>query len=131
MQLHLEKTRIVHCTSDRYPQKAKNNKFDFLGYTFRTRWMMNKQRLIFQSFTPAVSKDASKAFRRKIKEYRLNKGIGSLAKLAEKINPIIRGWMNYFMLYGKGDCESNPVLMNIPEFTIVSSDFNFDIYEID
>lgn len=113
LQLHPEKTRIVHCTSDRFPQKGKYNKFDFLGYTFQTRWAMSKQGKRFQSFTPAVSKDASKAFRAKIKEYRLGKGIGSLAELADRINPIIRGWMNYFMAYGRREAKKSLDYINL------------------
>lgn len=113
LQLHPEKTRIVHCTSERFPQKEKYNKFDFLGYTFQTRWAMSKQGKRFQSFAPAVSKDASKAFRAKIKEYRLEKGIGSLAELADRINPIIRGWMNYFMAYGKREAKKSLDYINL------------------
>ena len=101
LELHPDKTRVVHCTSDRFPQKAEYNEFTFLGYTFRTRWTRNQKGDFFNAFTPAVSKEAGKAIRGKIKNYRLNKGIGTLKGLAEAINPIIRGWMNYFMVYGK------------------------------
>ena len=101
LELHPEKTRIVHCTSDRYPRKDELNSFTFLGYTFRTRWTKTKDGKFFNAFTPAVSTEAGKAFRKKIKDYRLYKGIGSLQGFAEAINPIVRGWMNYFMAYGK------------------------------
>ena len=37
----------------------------------------------------------------KIKDCRLNHGIGSIEILADAVNPVIRGWMNYFMPYGK------------------------------
>jgi hypothetical protein len=74
LQLHLEKTRIVHCTCDKFPQKSNFNDFTFLGYTFRTRCVKSKQGKLFRSFTPAVSKEASKAFRMKIKEYRFFQG---------------------------------------------------------
>ena len=101
LQMHPDKTRIVHCTSDRFPRKAEYNSFTFLGYTFRTRWTKAKSGKFFNALTPAVSDESAKKFRQRIKEYRLNKGIGSLAGLAEAINPIIRGWANYFMAFGK------------------------------
>lgn len=101
LELHPEKTRIVHCTSDRFPNKAKLNEFTFLGYTFRCRFAKSKSGNFFRAFTPAVSKEASKTFRMKIKDCRLNQGIGSIENLAVAINPVIRGWMNYFMPYGK------------------------------
>lgn len=113
LQLQPEKTRIVHCTCDKFPQKSNLNEFTFLGYTFRTRWVKNKQGILFRSFTPAVSKEASKAFCMKIKECRLRKGIGSLAELAENINPIIRGWMNYFMEFGKGEAIKSLDYINL------------------
>ncbi len=101
LELHPDKTRIVHCTSDRFPNKAKFNEFTFLGYTFRCRFAKSKSENFFRAFTPAVSKEASKAFRMKINDCRLNHGIGSIEILADAVNPVIRGWMNYFMPYGK------------------------------
>ena len=99
LEMHPEKSRIVYCKSDRFKGEYENTSFDFLGYTFRTRRAKNKQGDFFNTFTPAVSKDSAKAFREKIRA--LVKGtydIG-LDKLAELLNPVIRGWMNYFMVY--------------------------------
>ena len=101
LEMHPDKTRIVHCTCDKYPYNGVINEFTFLGYTFRKRWTKTRDGKFFNAFTPAVSKDAGKAFRQKIKEFRVNRGIGTLQGLADAINPIVRGWMNYFMAYGK------------------------------
>ena len=52
---------------------------------------------MFVSFCPAVSDDAAKAIRRTIKRWRLHLWSGqTLADLAQEINPIVRGWINYY-----------------------------------
>ncbi len=49
------------------------------------------------SFCPAVSDDAAKAIRQQIKRWRLNLRSGqTLTDLAREINPIVRGWINYY-----------------------------------
>jgi len=51
----------------------------------------------FVSFLPAVSDDAAKEMRRKIKRWRLHLWSGqTLADLAQEINPIVRGWINFY-----------------------------------
>lgn len=113
LQLHPDKTRIVHCTCDRFPHKSEINSFSFLGYTFRRRWTKAKNGNFFNAFTPAVSNEDAKVFRAKIRSARLFKGIGSLQGLANEINPIIRGWMNYFMAYGKREAIKSLDYINI------------------
>jgi len=105
LEIHPEKSRIVYCKSDKFKGDHENTSFDFLGYTFRTRSARNKQGVFFNTFTPAVSKDSAKAFREKIRA--LVKGTHniSLEKLAELLNPVIRGWMNYFMVYRPSEAQ--------------------------
>ena len=105
LEIHPEKSRIVYCKSDKFKGDHENTSFDFLGYTFRTRSTRNKQGVFFNTFTPAVSKDSAKAFREKIRA--LVKGTHniSLEKLAELLNPVIRGWMNYFMVYRPSEAQ--------------------------
>ena len=105
LEIHPEKSRIVYCKSDRFKGEHENTSFDFLGYTFRTRRAKNKQGVFFNAFTPAVSKDSAKAFRGKIRALvKGTNGIG-LDKLAELLNPVIRGWMNYFMVYRSSEAR--------------------------
>jgi len=98
LELHPEKTRIVYCKDDttrkdEYP----NTSFDFLGYTFRIRSCKNKNGRIFYNFTPAVSEQAKKAMKQKTRRMRLQtKSYLSIKELSEKINPVIRGWINYY-----------------------------------
>jgi len=55
---------------------------------------------VFNSFQPAVSREALKSMGKQIKyEWKLHTCSGSnLRELAKKYNPVIRGWMQY---YGK------------------------------
>ena len=49
------------------------------------------------SLCPAVSNDAAKAIRHRVKRWRLHLWSGQdLADLAHEINPTVRGWINYY-----------------------------------
>ncbi|MDO9490686.1 group II intron reverse transcriptase/maturase [Acetobacterium sp.] len=96
LEIHLDKTKIVYCRSDRYNKRYENESFDFLGYTFRRRSVKSKNGNFFNTFSPAVSKSSAQSFRDKIRKIRKACKTSSLESLAEKLNPIIRGWMNYF-----------------------------------
>ena len=97
LELHPEKTRIVYCKDDTRKDEYPNTSFDFLGYTFRVRSCKNKNGRIFYNFTPAVSEQAKKAMKQKTRRMRLQtKSYLSIKELSEKINPVIRGWINYY-----------------------------------
>jgi len=97
LKLHPEKTRIVYCKDDKRKGEYPNTSFDFLGYTFRVRSCKARNGRIFYSFTPAVSEQAKKAMRQKIRRMRLQtKSYLSIEELSERINPVIRGWINYY-----------------------------------
>lgn len=103
LEIHPEKSRIVYCRSDNFKGHYKNESFDFLGYTFRSRCCKNNLGQCFTGFTPAVGKEAGKSFRRKIREVITTVNTTSIVALAEKLNPIIRGWSNYFMKYNPSE----------------------------
>jgi RNA-directed DNA polymerase len=51
----------------------------------------------FTSFLPAISKDAMKALNREIRSWRLHQHSSwTLGQLARWINPIVRGWLQYY-----------------------------------
>jgi len=97
LELHPDKTRIVYCKDDDRRGKYSEQKFDFLGYTFRPRRAKNWRGNFFVSFLPAVSNKSAKAMRREIHDWRLHlkpdKGIEDLSRM---FNPIIRGWIAYY-----------------------------------
>jgi len=48
-------------------------------------------------FTPAISAAALKRISREVRAWRLHRSTGhTLGDLAEAINPIVRGWMQYY-----------------------------------
>lgn len=96
LEIHPEKSRLVYCRSDRYSERHENESFDFLGYTFRRRLTRTKAGKFFNGFTPAVSKAACQSLRDKVRDILRNNKMIPLEDLANIMNPIIRGWTNYF-----------------------------------
>lgn len=100
LELQPTKTKIVYCKAGAKRSSFENTKFDFLGYTFRSRSVKNnKLNLIFTGFTPAVSKTALKEMVAKIRKLNIrNRTELSLQQIANLCNPMLQGWINY---YGK------------------------------
>lgn len=97
LELNPDKTRIVYCKDANRKGSHEHERFDFLGYTFRSRSARNGQGELFRSFSPAVSDDAAKRIRRTIKRWRLHLWSGStLTDLARAINQEVRGWINHY-----------------------------------
>src|SRR5680860_275539 len=116
--LHPDKTRIVYCKQGGRHDSYVNESFDFLGYTFRPRKARNKAGQYFVSFSPAVSKMTAKSLRREIRAWRLHRRTTwSLRELAEAINPIVRGWINYYGRFYRSELVSS-VLQRINEYLI-------------
>lgn len=100
LELHAEKTKIVYCKDSNRKGEHRNEKFNFLGYTFRSRSSRNRKNQLFVSFSPAVSDEAMKAMRAKIKGWKLQMRSGKeMADIAKVINPILKGWINYYGRY--------------------------------
>jgi group II intron reverse transcriptase/maturase len=97
LRLHPDKTRIVYCQDANRRDAAEHTSFTFLGYTFRARRARNKNGVVFTSFLPAVSKDALKKMGQEVRRWRVHRRTDlDFAGLARMINPIVRGWMNYY-----------------------------------
>ncbi len=97
LQLSPAKTRIVYCKDGRRRLDHEHTAFTFLGFTFRARGARGKNGRNFTGFLPAVSKDALTKMSREVRRWRLHLRTGhTLAELARKINPIVRGWMRYY-----------------------------------
>jgi RNA-directed DNA polymerase len=98
--LHPGKTKVVYCKDRKRRYTYDNTSFTFLGYTFRARKAPTRDgKSMFAAFLPAISKDALKDKGGVIRGWRINlRTTSDLAELAEWMNPVIRGWMNY---YGK------------------------------
>jgi hypothetical protein len=98
LRLHPTKTKVVYCKDGSRRGEHQHTAFTFLGYTFRARAARNeRQARTFTGFLPAVSKDAINKISGEIRQWRLHRKTGlTLADLARWINPIVRGWMQYY-----------------------------------
>lgn len=102
LELHPEKTKIVYCKDDDRRGHYLNEKFDFLGFTFRARRSKNRWGKYFVNFSPAVSNKAAKRMRQEMRKWRIQlRSDKSLEDLSQMFNPTIRGWINYYGSYYK------------------------------
>jgi RNA-directed DNA polymerase len=116
LELHPDKTRIVYCKDSNRTGSHEHEQFTFLGYTFRPRRSKGRNGY-FVAFLPAVSDDAAKRIRTEIKRWRLHlRSDLSLEDLANRVNPIVRGWVQYYGRFYKS--ELWPSLQRINEYLL-------------
>ncbi|UFW88404.1 group II intron reverse transcriptase/maturase [Bradyrhizobium barranii] len=72
LELHPQKTKIGYCKDSNRPNGYPEQRFDFLGFTFRPRQSMNRAGKLFVSFSPAVSDKAAKAMREDVRRWKLH-----------------------------------------------------------
>jgi RNA-directed DNA polymerase len=98
LELHPTKTKIVYCKDSGRKANYPNVKFDFLGYCFRPRRAKNSQDAsVFCSFLPGVSASALQSMRAAIRDLDLRRRTHvSMADLARQLNPLLRGWIEYY-----------------------------------
>jgi RNA-directed DNA polymerase len=113
LRLHPEKTRIVYCKDDKRRGEYEHTSFTFLGYQFRTRSARSKRDgRLFTGFSPAISPQALKAKGDRLRELRIDHHTTmTLTDLARWLNPIVRGWMEYYGAF----CRSalSPLLLRV------------------
>src|SRR5271157_5967134 len=101
LELHPTKTKIVYCRDGKRKGTYPNVKFDFLGYCFRPRWFKkSRDNSMFCGFNPAVSPSALKTMRSTIRDLNIRRQTQlSLADIARTLNPLVRGWIEYYGRY--------------------------------
>jgi len=101
LELHPTKTKMVYCRDGKRKSTYPNVKFDFLGYCFRPRWIKkSRDNSMFCGFNPAVSPSALKAMRSTIRDLNIRRQTQlSLADIARTLNPLVRGWIEYYGRY--------------------------------
>jgi len=106
LELHPTKTQIVYCKDDDRRGEYERVAFDFLGYTFQPRRAKNRWGKFFVNFLPAMSTKAAKAVRATIREWRIasTRNNQRLEDLARLVNPVVRGWMNYYGRFYRSKC---------------------------
>jgi RNA-directed DNA polymerase len=97
LRLHPDKTRIVYCQDGKRRGSHEHTEFTFLGFTFRQRGAKDRHGRLFSSFMPAISKAALKRISAQVRSWRLHRRMHlTFAQLAQRINPVVRGWMQYY-----------------------------------
>ena len=72
---------------------------------------------MFVAFQPAISKDAQNKISGQIRRWRLHRWIGlTLADIARQINPVVRGWMQYYGAFYRS--ALNPLLSRINAYVM-------------
>lgn len=92
LELSEDKTRIVHLKEG----------FDFLGFNIKQYATTNTQTGWKLLTTP--SKESILSLRKKLRQEWLNLKGQSIQRVIEKLNPIIRGWANYFRTGVSSEC---------------------------
>lgn len=115
LELHPVKTRIVYCKDSNRRGEYGNICFDFLGFTFKPRMAKNSIRGVwFTDWLPAVSNKAMKAMNEKMKGWTILRSSSCiLAEIAGAINPVIRGWINYYGRFYKAKLINFMHIVNV------------------
>jgi group II intron reverse transcriptase/maturase len=105
LRLHPTKTRIVYCKDGKRRGRNEYTSFTFLGYTFRQRSARNsKTGELFSRFLPAISNEAKKAKGTELRRMSIHRKTNlTLNDLARWLNPIVRGWMQYYGRYHRSE----------------------------
>lgn len=97
LQLHPDKSKIVYCKDSNRRGNHPNIAFTFLGFTFRPRSATSSRGIRFTSFLPGVSPQAIKRMRQRMRSWHVPRQTpGTLEELAQRYNPILTGWWNYY-----------------------------------
>jgi RNA-directed DNA polymerase len=101
LEMHPTKTKIVYCKDSNREGDYPNLGFDFLGYSFRPRRAENSRtKQVFCNFLPAVSQSALKSMRATVRGLDIRRQTQvSVADIARRLNPLLRGWIEYYGRY--------------------------------
>jgi RNA-directed DNA polymerase len=112
LRLHPDKTRIVYCKDGTRRAEHEHTWFTFLGFTFRARKARNRGGGYYTGFLPAMSAEALKAKGADLRTMRIHRRTNlTLDDLARWLNPVVRGWMNYYGQYYRSAMA--PLLLRI------------------
>lgn len=115
LEMHPLKTKLVYCKDSNRINEHPNVTFDFLGYTFKPRIAQNSIRgEWFTNWLPAVSTKAMKSMNEKMREWDvLRKTTITIQEVAAKINPVLRGWINYYGKFYKTKLKKFMHIVNV------------------
>jgi RNA-directed DNA polymerase len=106
LEVNRSKTRIVHCQNSHKrvsPSKEVKRSFDFLGFTFKPRYVMFKG-IIRVGFTPAMSRKSQKRINKLCFKLRFHHMVHfNIYQIAGMLRSKIIGWINYYGKFRKSE----------------------------
>jgi RNA-directed DNA polymerase len=107
LKVHPDKTKIVYCRREGRLERYKQTSFDFLGFSFCPRLAPSQRNGgAYLWYTPGISKRAQKAIASAVRDLNFWRTPGSnLEELVHRINPLVRGWFNYYGRYYPSLCK--------------------------
>ena len=99
LELHPEKTKLVYCKNQQRNEEHEHNSFTFLSYSFQPRVKANRRfrDRKFVVFDAAICCKAKAYIKQRIRAvFNPRNTTISLEQVAIKLNPKIRGWLNYY-----------------------------------
>ena len=96
LTIHPTKTQIVCLTRNPLNKDVtKVHSFEMGGFVFTPQWVKEgeERKLLI---LPSPSKAAKKAIMDKIRSLKLHTRTGSIYVVANLLNPLVRGWQNYY-----------------------------------
>lgn len=103
LTIHPTKTQIV-CLTRRQTKRSVNDvhTFEMGGFEFTPHWVKMEGEWKLR-ILPSPSKASKKAIMDKIRSLRLHTRTGSIYVVANLLNPLVRGWQNYYCHFIKRD----------------------------
>ncbi|MDP9079015.1 MAG: group II intron reverse transcriptase/maturase [Bacteroidota bacterium] len=112
LELNEQKTHTVYCRDVNRREPHKNVSFDFLGHTFRPV-LNNTKNGLKLLYGACMSTTAKKAVIDKIRSLRVHRLKVSIERLSELLNPMLRGWINYYCKFNKWTTSGLWTLINV------------------
>jgi group II intron reverse transcriptase/maturase len=104
LELSEEKTKIVYCWKGTRPAEAgedSSREFDFLGFTFKPRYLGRRGKMGgIWLFNAAISAKSEKRIGEALSDLRIHRWQSmSIEEVGRKLAPKLRGWIGYFSRY--------------------------------
>jgi len=104
LSIHPIKTKIV-CLDRTQPNKeAAKRMYEMGGFEFKPQWVKVKgkgERKVV--ILPSPTQQSKKAIMDKVRSLKLHTRTGSIYVVAKLLNPLVRGWQNYYCHFIKRD----------------------------